>query len=290
MSVIEMIIGARKGDIGNFTVARVLPYMKRRMLGPFIFLDQMGPAHFAAGEGLDVLPHPHIGLSTVTYLYEGVITHRDSLGSLQNIEPGDVNWMTAGSGIVHSERTPPEIRTHSSRLYGIQMWVALPQEQEDIQPSFVHIPKQQLPSWQQNNIHFRLIAGEAFGRTSPAHTFSSMFYVDIQSQETESFKILSSDVEGERGLYLVEGAIEIENQKIEAQHLVVFEDNTDLSFTLEKGTKCLLLGGVPFPEKKFIYWNFVSSSRDKIENAKQRWKGQTFTPVPNETGFVPLPS
>ena len=288
MHSIELVIKARPGDIGGFTVARVLPFAKRRMVGPFIFFDHMGPSTFLPGNGIDVKPHPHIGLATVTYLYEGALTHRDSLGHVQDIHPGDVNWMIAGEGIVHSERTPVTLRKNKFQMHGIQTWVALPQKDEDSLPSFNHYPFSTLPRWVKGGINFRLIAGEAFGHISPVETFSKMFYIDIFSEQ-ENELYIKDELFGERALYIAEGHITISGEEFRSRNLIVFKNGHEIKVALQKNTRCLLLGGESFKEKRFIWWNFVSSTENKIEKAKIKWKKQNFPIVPDENEFVPLP-
>jgi redox-sensitive bicupin YhaK (pirin superfamily) len=259
------------------------------MVGAFIFLDQIGDDVLPPEKPISVLPHPHIGLSTVTYLFKGAMTHRDSAGVVQDIHPGDVNWMTAGSGVVHSERTPEQLRGNAQEIFGLQLWVALPKEVEDIEPSFQHLAKENLPAWSSNDIEFRLIVGAAFGKTSPVQVFSKLFYVDVRSTRAQTLSIEPSDLIGERAAYVVEGTLFAENQTINAGNMIVFKNNIPLQMTVGSDSRLMLLGGEPLAEKRYIWWNFVSSSEEKIERAKLRWKTQQFPKITGETEFVPLP-
>lgn len=289
MNMIDVIIPSRPRDIGGFVVRRVLPHAQRRTIGAFIFLDQMGRVSLPPEKPLEVLPHPHIGLSTVTYLFEGTITHRDSTGIVQDIHSGDVNWMTAGSGVVHSERTPTELLGNKQEIFGLQTWIALPKDTEDIAPSFQHVPKEHLPAWSSDGINFRLIVGDAFGQTSPVKVFSKMFYVEARTERAQKLSIQPTDLVGERAAYIVEGSLTIESQTIEAGNMVVFKNQIPLRMTLGENTRLMFLGGEPLPEKRYIWWNFVSSSEETIELAKVMWKNQTFPKITGETEFVPLP-
>jgi len=294
MPSIDMIIEPRTRDLGGFTVGRVLPYAKRRMVGPFIFLDEMGPAAFKPGTGIDVRPHPHIGLATVTYLFDGEMRHRDSLGCDQVIRPGDVNWMTAGRGIVHSERTDEGPRDSGQTMHGIQSWVALPEDAEDTDPSFHHHPKETLPLIERNGAKMRLIAGSAYGETSPVKTFSPIFYLGVET-ETGAVIALPDDYE-ERALYLVEGAVEIDGEAHSAGRMFVFEENASPRINVIAPSKLMLLGGAPLGER-FIWWNLVASSQDRIDRAKTDWtasaeknfQDSAFSLPPGETDFIPLP-
>ncbi|HEV2610783.1 MAG TPA: pirin family protein [Noviherbaspirillum sp.] len=278
-------------DLGdNFTVRRALPSAQRRMVGPFIFFDQMGPTVLAAGNGLDVRPHPHIGLATVTYLFEGEIMHRDSLGSLQPIRPGEVNWMTAGRGIVHSERTAPELRRQEVRLSGLQCWVALPREHEEAEPAFAHIGAEELPVEQGEGIEARVIAGSFFGKTSPVHTLSPLFYVDVQLQPGASLPV--SVEYSERAIYLVSGQIDLGRDGVfDPGRMMVLKEGAQLVVRNAGNVtaRLMLLGGEPMSEARYITWNFVSSSAERIEQAKEDWRKRRFPEVPDETEFIPLP-
>ncbi len=277
-------------DLGDgFTVRRALPSQHKRMVGPFIFFDQMGPAAFKIGDGLDVRPHPHIGLATVTYLLEGEILHRDSLGSVQAIRPGEVNWMTAGSGIVHSERTSPEIRTTGGSLFGLQTWVALPKEAEEVDPGFVHHKAGEIPFAEDAGTHITVIAGSSDGLVSPVKTFSDMVYADIAMLDGARYQLRAEHVE--RALYVVAGEVEVIGQTggFGVGELVVFQPGAEIILKAKGAARLMLLGGEPLPEHRHIFWNFVSSSQDRLEQAKDDWKAQRFARVPNEDEFIPLP-
>lgn len=288
MSNINLIIEERPRDIGNFMVGRLLPFQGKRMVGPFIFIDHMGPATLVAGQNIDIPPHPHIGLSTLTYLFEGNIMHKDSLGTAIEIKPGQVNWMTAGSGIVHSERAPQYLRETEKTLHGLQIWVALPKDLEDMDPSFSHTEAEDLPTWETDGTAYTLIAGSIMGKTSPVPVFSPLYFMQLVSKTRQSVKI-GDELYGEVGLYILEGSIESEETTYQPKELLVAINSRLCEFTMNPGTTVYFFGGDPFPEERFIYWNFVSSDYSKIEAAKQRWLEQQFTPVPGETDFVPLP-
>jgi len=289
MSNINLIIEERPNHIGEFLVGRLLPFREKRMVGPFAFIDHMGPAFLKAYENLDVAPHPHIGLSTLTYLFEGSMMHKDSLGTEIEITPGQVNWMTAGNGIVHSERTPEYLRSSDKSLHGLQIWVALPKELEQMQPSFYHASEEQLPQWEQDNISFRLIAGEAFGKKSPVPVYSPLYFLELKSKAKQKIKI-GDDLFGESGLYILEGSIESEGNTFGPKQLLVAKNSKLCEFTMTENSIVYIFGGDPFPEERFIYWNFVASSKELIEAAKQKWIDQKFERVPGETTFVPLPN
>jgi len=274
-------------DLGDFTVRRVLPGFPHRTVGPFIFFDHMGPVALAPGKGADVRPHPHIGLATVTYLFEGEIVHRDSLGSVQAIAPGDVNWMTAGRGIVHSERTAPELRRTGSRMHGIQTWVALPRSSELAEPGFHHHPQATLPRVSAGGAELRVIAGTAFGERSPVAVFSPTLYV---AAELDAGAVLQLDAEHEeRGVYAVEGNVSVAGTPLPPQHLAVIEGRGTVTVRAETRARAMLLGGAKLDGERFIWWNFVASSRERIDEAKQRWRDQRFPRIPGETEFIPLP-
>jgi len=287
MSAIARVVESRLRDLGGFTVRRILPLGGGRMVGPFIFLDHMGPAAFAAGQGIDVRPHPHVCLATVTYLFEGEIEHRDSLGVVQTIRPGDVNWMTAGSGIVHSERTGPALRAAGHTLHGLQSWVALPEADEETAPAFHHFSSQQLPARDGDGLRLRLIAGEAFGLLSPVRVFSKMFYADAQLIGDATVELPTEHAE--RAAYVVEGAIEIEGGRFGAGTLLVFAPGEAARLRATGASRVALLGGAPLESKRQIWWNFVASSPQRIERAKRDWAGGKFVKVPGETEFIPLP-
>jgi redox-sensitive bicupin YhaK (pirin superfamily) len=281
------IIPGRSRDLGGFAVRRVLPIGHRKTVGPFIFLDHMGPLALPPGQGIDVRPHPHIGLATVTYLFEGRLVHRDSLGILQTIEPGAVNWMIAGRGIAHAERSPADDRRHGLRLHGIQSWVALPKEAEEMEPSFAHHPGETLPEVRRPGVRLRIIAGRAYGALSPAHTLSPMFYVDA---ELEAGARLSLPIEyEERAIYPVDCAIELEGQRYEAGQLLVLEAAREALLTAPDGGRVMLLGGAPLDGERHIWWNFVSSRPERIDQAKAEWVTRTFPQVRGDPEYIPLP-
>ncbi len=284
---IEHVINARPRDIGGFEVARALPYAKRRTVGPFIFFDRMGPAEFGPGEGIDVRPHPHIGLATVTYLFDGEIMHRDDLGYEQPIRPGDVNWMTAGRGIVHSERTRAEVRDSHSTMFGIQSWVALPKDQEETDPAFFHHPANTLPAISRDGVEMRLIAGTAYGETSPVATASPMFYVDLRMDTGTSLEV--TDEHEERAVYVVEGAIAIDGETHGENEMLILAPNADVTVTAQEVSRIMLLGGAPIDGERHIWWNFVSSSKERIDQAKADWKEGRFGKIEGDDEFIPLP-
>lgn len=289
-SALDVIVVPRTHELAdNFEVRRALPTRQRRMVGPFVFFDQMGPQLLSPGAGLDVLPHPHIGLATVTYLYEGEILHRDSVGSIQAIQPGDVNWMTAGRGIVHSERSAPEARAQESSLFGVQCWVALPQRHEEVEPSFQHTDKGSLPVQEGEGVTARVIAGSFFGRQAPVATLSELFQVDVVLQPGARLDVPSAYPE--QALYVVQGTLDLGNDgTFDAGQLLVLKPGR--SITLAAGAQAvriMLLGGEPMDGPRYLSWNFVSSSAERIEQAKDDWRHQRFAAVPEETEFIPMP-
>lgn len=285
---LETVIVPRTRDLGDgFTVRRALPAPLRQMVGPFIFFDQMGPASMEAGHGLDVRPHPHIGIATVTYLFEGAILHRDSVGAVQRIEPGALNWMNAGSGIVHSERSPPPERKSGGRIFGIQSWVAVPKADEESKPTFTHFGSNELPSYDEGGVQLKLIAGELGGLRSPAPVRSPMFYADVKLEEGA---VLALDARyEERAAYLAEGEVEMCNTVIAPGSLAVFAKKGEVLLRAKSAARLMLLGGEPMDGPRHIVWNFVSSRWDRIEQAKEDWRQQRFEAVPTETEFIPLP-
>ncbi|OMG73310.1 pirin family protein [Burkholderia ubonensis] len=274
-------------DIGNLQVRRTLPAVAARLVGPFIFFDHMGPATLPPGTGLDVRPHPHIGLATVTYLFEGAILHRDSLGSLQEIVPGDVNWMTAGRGIVHSERTPDALRERGHTVHGIQTWVALPLAHETDEPSFEHHEAAALPKLNDNGVSLTVIAGDAFGLRSPVTTFSRTLYV--AAEFADGGRLVLDASHEERAIYLVDGDLAIDGTPIEPAQMAVLAPGATVTLTSGAGARAMLLGGDRLEGERFIDWNFVASSRDAIERAKEAWTRQEMGKVPGETEWIPLP-
>jgi redox-sensitive bicupin YhaK (pirin superfamily) len=285
---IETVIVPRARDLGGFQVRRALPSDKKQMIGPFIFFDQMGPSEFLLGSGMDVRPHPHIGLSTVTYLFNGEIMHRDSLGTELPIRPGELNWMTAGRGIVHSERTPPSLRTAGSSLFGIQSWVALSAKDEETMPGFVHYDAAAMPVLDGDGKTVRIIAGSILGESSPVQTSSPMFYADAVLAAGASLP-LDPDYD-ERGIYTVSGEIDIAGDVFGPGQLLVFRPGDRITIKARTDARFMLLGGEPMDGPRFIWWNFVSSRKDRIEQAKADWKAARFDTVPgDEAEFIPLP-
>ena len=284
---IETVIVPRAHDLGSFEVRRALPSARRQMVGPFIFFDQMGPSEFLLGSGMDVRPHPHIGLSTVTYLFEGEIMHRDSLGTSLPIRPGELNWMTAGRGIVHSERTPQALRAAGSKLFGIQTWLALSAKDEETAPDFVHYDAGELPVLSDEGKTVRVIAGSILGAASPVRTFSPMFYADVALRAGASIP-LDPDHD-ERAIYTVSGRIEISGDAFEPGQLLVFRPGDRITVRAQTDARFMMLGGEPMDGPRYIWWNFVSSRMDRIEQAKADWKAARFDTVPGDAEFIPLP-
>ena len=288
MSNIGLIIEERAADIGNFMVGRLLPFKQKRTVGPFAFIDHMGPAALKEYENLDVPPHPHIGLSTLTYLFEGSIMHRDSIGSEIEIKPGAVNWMTAGKGVAHSERTPDYLRSSDKHLHGLQIWVALPKELEEMEPSFTHIEAKDLPQWEEDGMQFKLIAGEILGKKSAVPVYSPLYFMEIKSEKGGKVK-LGEQLYGESALYILEGKIKDSGNTFEPKHILIAKDVKLCEFEMDPQTTVYIFGGEPFPEERYIFWNFVSSRPERIEQAKQEWINHQFPKVKNDDGYVPLP-
>jgi redox-sensitive bicupin YhaK (pirin superfamily) len=272
---------------GGLMVSRVLPGHPHQMVGPFIFFDQMGPVTVAPEQNVDVRPHPHIGLATVTWLFEGELVHRDSLGAVQPITPGDVNWMTAGAGIVHSERHDPAKRKSARPMFGIQSWVALPKSQEDTAPSFSHHAAASLPRIRMPGVDLRLIVGDAYGEQSPAPTFSPMFYLAAEMAAGATLTLPAEHEE--RGVYPVQGDIAVDGTPLAEKNLGFVASDEKIQIQAKTPSRVMLLGGEKMDGPRFIWWNFVASSKERIEAAKQRWREQRFAPVPGETEFIPLP-
>ncbi len=291
---VEIVIEPRRRDLGSFTVGRVLPYAKRRMVGPFIFFDEMGPADFSPGTGIDVRPHPHIGLATITYLFEGELRHRDNLGSDQIIRPGDVNWMTAGRGIVHSERTDDAPRRTGQRMHGIQSWIALPEAFAETDPAFHHHPRSSLPLLEGNGALLRLIAGRAFGTTAPVKTFSDMFYAGVEADAGAIIPM--PDDHEERAIYILEGEIAIGGAPFKRGQMAVLCPGMIPTIKATAPLRAMLLGGANLG-RRIIWWNLVSTSQARIDEAKQSWREAArlgfpaglFALPPGETEHIPLP-
>jgi redox-sensitive bicupin YhaK (pirin superfamily) len=287
-NALDLVIVPRTRDLGDgFLVRRALPHGKRQMVGPFIFFDQMGPMQFLAGRGMDVRPHPHIGLATVTYLFDGRIMHRDSEGNVQEIMPGAMNLMTAGSGIAHSERTPDVPRRDGQLMLGLQSWIALPKGKEEIAPSFQHYAADRLPTIADGGLSARVIAGSAFGASSPVEMVSDWFYIEVSLAAGHAVP-LDADHE-ERAIYLVEGEIEIANETFEGPRLLIFRPGDRITVRAKRDARMMFLGGTALEGPRHIWWNFVSSSKERIEQAKEDWKTGRFAGVPDETEFIPLP-
>lgn len=285
-TAVELILLPRDKDLGGFSVRRLLPTARRKMVGPWIFFDHMGPAQFAAGEGINVRPHPHIGISTVTYLFEGEILHRDSLGSLQPIRPGDVNLMVAGRGIVHSERERPEVAASDHALNGLQLWLALPDEHEETEPSFHHYPSEAIPALTVVGVPVRVMMGSAWGVTSPVRQFSATLYVEARLQRGQ---VLILPQAPERALYVVSGALEAHGAVLPEHSMTVFANQPGIAVRATADARIALIGGAPVGER-LIEWNFVSSRRERIEQAKDEWQAGRFPKVPgDEQEFIPLP-
>jgi redox-sensitive bicupin YhaK (pirin superfamily) len=287
VNAVELIIPGREISLGGFTVKRVLPYAQRRMVGPFIFWDHMGPHLFGKGFGMDIAPHPHIGLSTLTYLMEGRAMHRDSLGNEAIIQPGEVNWMTAGSGIAHSERTATADLANEHRLQGMQLWVALPDDEEDRDPSFVHVGADKLPILDLGVKECRLVAGSALGKNSPVPVYSPMFLMDVKCAAREKF-VFDPDQQ-EIGVYVAQGEIQLGAQKVGSSQMVILKLGSSLEFSASEDSRVFVFGGQAFTTPRHVWWNFVSSGREKIEEAKRRWEADEFPPVINESRFSRLP-
>ena len=289
MGGVRRVLEGRPRDLGGFSVRRVLPAGGLQTVGPFIFFDHMGPARFASGQGVDVRPHPHIGLATVTYLFEGEFLHRDSLGTVQRIRPGDVNWMVAGRGIVHSERTPPDARgaAGGAAIHGIQTWVALPQAAEEADPSFEHHPAATLPEIGVAGGTLRLIAGEACGRRAPTSVFSPMFYLAATLEAGATVELPGEHAE--RAAYVADGEIVVADERHGVGRMVIFESDGPAMLRAATAARVMLLGGAPLDGPRHIWWNFVSSSAARIERASDDWRAERFAAVPGDDERIPLP-
>jgi redox-sensitive bicupin YhaK (pirin superfamily) len=272
---------------GGFTVRRILPAAARQSVGPFLFFDHMGPVEAEPGAKHDVRPHPHIGLATVTYLFEGAIMHRDSLGTVQRIEPGAINWMTAGSGIVHSERTPEDLVPQRRRTHGLQLWAALPREHEETEACFSHTPADLIPEVPFDGGAVRVLVGSAFGHSSPVPTFSHTLYLDVRLEQVRTIEL--DRMPEETALYAVSGDIAIDGELVPQHTMAMLEPGAPARVSTQAGARFVVIGGAPLDGRRFIYWNFVSSSRERIERAASDWEQERYAPVPGDTDRIPLP-
>ncbi len=285
-SAVSALVSPRRRQIGSLEVRRVLPNVKHLTVGPFVFFDHMGPVQFPPGKGIDLPPHPHIGLATLTYLFQGAIIHRDSLGVEQLIEPGAVNWMVSGRGIVHSERTADARRDIDTQIEGIQVWIGLPSAAEEDEPSFTHWRADELPLLERNGVRYRLVAGEAFGEKAPVKVFSPMFYLHAEVPEGTTVELPNGD---ERAIYLVEGALTVDGSPCEPGQMAILHEGATPAMVAGADSRVMLLGGAPLEGRRYLWWNFVSSDPQKIEEAKRKWKSGGFDRVPGDDECVPLP-
>lgn len=289
MSNISLVIEERAARIGHFMVGRLLPFRQKRSVGPFVFIDHMGPVQMNEGDNFDVLPHPHIGLSTLTYLFDGAIMHRDSLGTKIEIKPGAVNWMTAGKGVVHSERTPGYLRQSKKVVHGFQIWVALPKELEEMDPYFDHTSEEEIPCWEEAGLKIKLIAGEAFGKKSPVPVHSPLYFVEIKSKAAQKVNLVNR-LYGENALYILEGSIAAEGNTYRPKQIIIAHNGQLCAFDMAENTIIYMFGGNAFPEERFIDWNFVSTSKERLKKAREDWVNQAFPSVSGETEYVPYPT
>jgi len=287
MPALTSIVKPRERDLGSFSVRRLLPGFPTRHVGPFVFVDHMGPLALPPGEGVDVRPHPHIGLATVTWLWEGALMHRDSLGSVQRIAPGEVNWMTAGRGIVHSERSAADDRARGVRLHGMQTWVALPVGLEEADPAFVHVEATALPTFRHDDADVTVIAGHAFGRRAPTPVVSDTLYASATF--ASAGKLALPAEHEERSVYAVDADLAVDGEPLPRHHLGVIEAGRAATLSARGPARAMLIGGARLDGERFLWWNFVASTRERIEQAKDDWREGRFTPVPGETGSIPLP-
>jgi len=289
MSNKGLIIPERARSIGSFTVGRILPFRKKRSVGPFVFIDHMGPKHVSEVGYMGVDQHPHIGLSTLTYLFEGAIEHKDSTGAQQIIEAGDVGFMSAGSGVAHTERTPEYLKTPKGYLmHGYQIWVAHPKDKEEIAPRFDFLSSKDLPAWKEGKLLFKLIAGAGFGKISPLPVHSDLFMIEVSCSDVTELNI-GKNLQGELGLLIVSGEVSCEDKMIAAGNMIVTENAENTSFSFSKDTHVLLFGGTPFPEERFLFWNFCSSSKERLERAKEDWRNKLFPKIAGDDTYIPLP-
>jgi redox-sensitive bicupin YhaK (pirin superfamily) len=285
----KLLVNERQANLGNFMVGRLLPFRKKRQVGPFTFIDHMGPAELGNGKYVDVDQHPHIGLSTLTYLFEGEIEHRDSIGSVQVIHPGDVGFMTSGSGVTHTERTPQHKRGEEKfTMHGYQIWVALPKDKEEIDPKFDYYKSTQIPTWKEEGLTFKLVAGNAFGKSAPLQGYSPLFMVDIHAEKATTIK-LKGQLKGEVAFVIVKGSITDQGETVQAGQMLISTTNEACEICVEAGTQLLLFGGEPLPEERYLLWNFVSHSKERLQEAKKDWEDKEFPTVPEDTTYIPMP-
>lgn len=285
----KLLVNERQTDLGNFTVGRLLPFRKKRQVGPFTFIDHMGPAVLGKGKYMDVDQHPHIGLSTLTYLFDGEIEHRDSTGGHAIIKPGDVGFMTSGKGVTHTERTPQHLRNDQEfKAHGYQIWVAMPTELEEMDPKFEYFQSNELPQWTEGPLTITLAAGNAFGKSAPLQGYSPLFMVDIKTSE-ETTLDLRDNIEGEVAFVIVKGSITSEEQKVEAGQMLISKTDQECEICMDAGTQILLFGGKPLPEERFLLWNFVSHSKERLEQAKQDWMAKKFPKVEGDDTYISFP-
>lgn len=285
----NLLVNERQADLGNFLVGRLLPFRKKRQVGPFTFIDHMGPAELGNGRYMDVDQHPHIGLSTLTYLFEGQIEHKDSVGSLQIISPGDVGFMTAGSGVTHTERTPAALRTADTfKMHGYQIWVALPPALAEMEPRFDYFPASEIPSWTEGTMRFKLAAGEAFGRKAPLQGYSPLFMVDIHTS-AETTLDLRDQIKGEVAFVIVKGEITAGDEKVGAGQMLISKTDEQCEICMDTDTQLLLFGGEPLGQEHYLLWNFVSHSKERLQQAKEDWQNKRFPKVPGDDTYIPIP-
>lgn len=290
MSNIALIIEERAASIGSFLVGRLLPFVQKRAVGPFVFIDHMGPVNMDELTDFDVGPHPHIGLSTLTFLFDGAIMHRDSIGTEIEIQPGAVNWMSAGKGVVHSERTPDRLRGQNKSMHGLQIWVALPKELEKMEPEFHHIKAEDIPTWHEEGVQYKMIAGKALGKESPVPVHSNLYFIEIKNDTDEVKTIdIGDGLYGESALYILEGNIHTESQDYGNKQILIAHNTSLCAFDLLPHSAVYIFGGDPLPERRHIHWNFVATDKAIISEAVEKWKNQEFPKVPNETGYIPYP-
>ena len=285
----KLLVDERQTNLGNFMVGRLLPFRKKRQVGPFTFIDHMGPAELGDGKYVDVDQHPHIGLSTLTYLFEGEVEHKDSTGSEQVISPGDVGFMTSGKGVTHTERTPQFRRESGSfKMHGYQIWVALPKEKEEMDPRFDFYPKEDLPTIKKENLTIKVVAGNAFGQSAPLQGYSPLFMVDVFAEE-ETTLDLRDQLKGEVAFVIVSGSIISQEQKVNAGQMLISKTDEECEICMDKNTRILLFGGAPLPEERFLMWNFVSHSKERLQKAKDDWMNKEFPKVPGDDTYIPIP-